>query len=534
MLKTLTIIRLQSVLSGMFTQEKNSRKNAGTTALLGIVMIYVVIMLLFLFSRIFLTICDVFAEAGMTWLYFGFMGLMVFLLGFIGSVFLTQTQLFEAKDNELLLSMPVSPACILGSRLLSLLGINYIYELIIALPCGIVYCIKYSATVSGVILFALCCLLLPLLTLAVTALFSWIIAAVSSRMRRKNAVTLILTLVLFMGYMYLCFRWQHYIEKLAASGEILSDVIRTALPPFYWLGTAISEHSFSAFLIFAAFCILPAAAVYALLTVSFVRITSTKRGAKRIEYREKTMRVSGVRRALLSKELRHFLGSTPYMFNSGIGLLFLPISAVYALISRDSFDMYIALLDPDHTMTGAAVCTVMCLISSLIIISAPSISIEGRNMWLMKSLPVFPQDILLAKVMLHVLVSLPFLLISSVIFEFAFPMDFVSRIMMVLLPVAANVFQAFLGVITNLKYPKFDWINEAAAVKRGAAPTLSLFLAAGAVILPILLYFLIFKRIGLPANIFLCFVFAAFLMGTFLLYRFLRTKGTEMFEELPA
>ena len=74
MLKTLTIIRLQSVLSGMFTQEKNSRKNAGTTALLGIVMIYVVIMLLFLFSRIFLTIRDVFAEAGMTWLYFGFMG----------------------------------------------------------------------------------------------------------------------------------------------------------------------------------------------------------------------------------------------------------------------------------------------------------------------------------------------------------------------------------------------------------------------------------------------------------------------------
>ena len=39
MLKTLTIIRLQSVLSGMFTQEKNSRKNAGTTALLAIVMI---------------------------------------------------------------------------------------------------------------------------------------------------------------------------------------------------------------------------------------------------------------------------------------------------------------------------------------------------------------------------------------------------------------------------------------------------------------------------------------------------------------
>ena len=135
--------------------------------------------------------------------------------------------------------------------------------------------------------------------------------------------------------------------------------------------------------------------------------------------------------------------------------------------------------------------------------------------------------------MLHVLVSLPFLLVSAVIFEIAFPMDPLSRILVIVLPLAVNLFQAILGVIVNLKYPKFDWITEAAAVKRGAAPTLALFLSAAAVILPLLLYLLL-RKTGLAANLYLCIVLAVFAAGSFLLLRYLKTKGTEMFDELSA
>ena len=242
---------------------------------------------------------------------------------------------------------------------------------------------------------------------------------------------MVLTIVLFLGYMYFCFRWQYYIERLAASGEMLSDIIRTALPPFYFFGTGIEGNPVS-FLLFAAICIIPAAAVYALLSVSFVQITSTKKGARRIEYREKKMHVSGVRKALFSKEIRRFLSSTTYMFNAGVGLIFYPIVAVYALVSRENFVPLLNTLDPDHTATGAVLCLLMGLISCLIIISAPSISLEAKTLWLLKSSPLRPQDILSAKVLLHVLVSLPFLLFASVIFEIAFEMSLVSRIMVLI------------------------------------------------------------------------------------------------------
>ena len=533
-LRQLISIRLRSVLSGLVSHDRSGAKAAGKGAKASVALLFLLVFAVFLllFAQVFLTLRDPFVQSGMGWVYFGFMGLMIFLLGFIGSVFLTQTQLFESKDNEMLLAMPISPRTILASRLLSLLGVNYLYELLIALPCGVVYCMKYRVSAGGVTLFLLTCLLLPLLVLTCSALFGWVIAAVSSRMRRKNIVTMILTIVLFLGYMYFCFRWQYYIEQLAASGEMLSDVLRTALPPFYFLGTGI-EGNLTSFLLFAAICIIPAAAVYALLSVSFVQITSTKKGTKRIEYREKKMRVSGVRKALLAKEIRHFLSSTTYMFNAGIGLIFFPIVAVYALVSRENFVPLLNTLDPDHTATGAVLCLLMGLISCLIIISAPSISLEAKTLWLLKSSPLRPQDILSAKVLLHVLVSLPFLLFASVIFEIAFEMSLVSRIMVLILPVIVNILQALIGIFINLKYPKFDWITEASAVKRGAAPTLSLFLSAAVVLLPFLLY-LALHRFGLGADIYLCIVCAVFLLASFALTRLLSTRGAGMFENLDA
>ena len=52
----------------------------------------------------------------------------------MGSVFTAQTQLYNARDNEMLLAMPIPSAAILGSRMIMLLLLNYFYEAIVAIP----------------------------------------------------------------------------------------------------------------------------------------------------------------------------------------------------------------------------------------------------------------------------------------------------------------------------------------------------------------------------------------------------------------
>ena len=88
---------------------------------------------------LFGALCQPLCEAGLNWLYFAIMGIVGILLSFIGSVMMTKSQLYDAKDNELLLSMPISPGQILAGRLLSLLLLNYIYQSFVMIPAGVIY-----------------------------------------------------------------------------------------------------------------------------------------------------------------------------------------------------------------------------------------------------------------------------------------------------------------------------------------------------------------------------------------------------------
>ena len=73
-------------------------------------------------------------EMGLTWLYFAMAGTMALALSMLGSVFMTQAQLYDAKDNELLLSMPMPPKYILLTRIAMLFTTTAGYTLAVLLP----------------------------------------------------------------------------------------------------------------------------------------------------------------------------------------------------------------------------------------------------------------------------------------------------------------------------------------------------------------------------------------------------------------
>ena len=68
------------------------------------------------------------AEAGLKWLFFAIGGIMTLLISFMFTMFYAQGAIYEARDNELLLSMPISPSAILMSRLMSLYFLNFLFS----------------------------------------------------------------------------------------------------------------------------------------------------------------------------------------------------------------------------------------------------------------------------------------------------------------------------------------------------------------------------------------------------------------------
>ena len=166
MLKSLVKIRLQGLFFRSLKTAKKESPSFGKIIFMLLIIGYVAVVFGLMFGVMFNEILKPFSLIGYEWLYFGIMGILVVLLCFIGSVFVTQQEIYGAKDNELLLSMPIKTKDILLSRVFVLLIVNYLYEALIVVPGMIVYFYQTSFDLIKFLFFLIVIITLPLLALA--------------------------------------------------------------------------------------------------------------------------------------------------------------------------------------------------------------------------------------------------------------------------------------------------------------------------------------------------------------------------------
>ena len=102
-----------------------SKKSDGTArkkgSKVGYVILYIVLFIIYagMFATFCLSVCGIFHEAGMDWAYFTLTFIAAAFIGLVGSIFTAYSALYNAKDNEFLLSMPLKPSQILFARMLT-------------------------------------------------------------------------------------------------------------------------------------------------------------------------------------------------------------------------------------------------------------------------------------------------------------------------------------------------------------------------------------------------------------------------------
>ncbi len=315
-------------------------------------MLYCFCAFVFLFYTSFSQLAAAFFPAGLGWLYFAMFAIMAFALMFIGSVFTAKSQLFEAKDNELLLSMPVPPGMILLSRMAALLAMNFVLELVVALPVFVSW-LQYGETSgTGIAAFVVIVLALPLFSLAVSCLFAWLVSLVTSHMRNTTAVTMVISVVFMLAYFLFCFRMNSYVTQLAANGAAIAGALGSAAP-LVWLGRAAADGSLADLGLTLLWTVLPFVLAYVLLNRSFIRIVTTRRGQVKVRYEKKAMRASTQSAALYRRELARLTSSSGYMLNAGLGLVFELVLAVLAVVKRREL-LARADRDPEAACRGRA------------------------------------------------------------------------------------------------------------------------------------------------------------------------------------
>ena len=501
-----------------------------------------------LYAFLFITLAGVFAilsfsvgasllSVDLNWLYFATLGLIAIALGVFGSVFNTFSGLYQAKDNELLLSMPIPPAYILAVRICSVCLMSLLYTSLVWLPACVVYFVMAKPSGLAVLWSLLLTVVLTAFVSVLTCALGWLVALIAGKLKNKSYITVILSLAFIAAYYFIYFRFNQLLATFVQNSEKVGDVMKTWLFPLYMLGRAASGETVP-MLIFTGITAALCALCLFILSRGFIRIVTTSGGSKKIVYRaEKQAKIASPARALMRKELKRFTSSSTYMLNCGLGLVLMPVLAVVALVRapalRQMIDEASAALPGVTSVPAGIAMAALFFVLSTSIISAPSISLEGKSLWIVRSMPVSSRDVLLAKERVHVLLNVIPAAVSVVILGVVTRADPFTLLFMFASCGLYIYFTADFGLWLNLRHPSLDWTSETVPVKQGFAVMTLIFVGMG-----ISFVVAVLTGVGgivlsfLPACVPLAFVTAVLTAVVLPLRRKLFRRGVEIFEEL--
>ena len=477
MLKTLLRKQLMEIFRSYFYNAKNNTRRSRAATVLFIVL-YAVIMVGILggiFTVLSLSLCASFASVGMSWLYFALTGLLAVFLGAFGSVFNTYSGLYLSRDNDLLLSLPVPVRCIMTARLLGVYLMGLMYSAVVIVPAVIVYWVVAPQSVASVVGSALMPLLISVIVLVLSCLLGWVVAKISQKLKNKSFITVLVSLVCIGAYYFFYYRAQTIVQELVTNAALYGARIRSAAYPVYLFGRA-GEGDWLALLIVTAVVAAAFALTWWLLSRSFLRIATDTGHTARAVYHEQRAKVRSVSGALLGKELRRFGSSANYMLNCGLATLLLPVAAVALLIKGGWLAGMLVEVFGDTRSGVAAVlfASAVCMLASMNCMATPSVSLEGKNLWLVQSLPVAPWQVLCAKLRMHLLLTgIPALLCAGCA-AVVIPGTVPERLLLVLAAAAFALLSALLGLAFGLKLPVLNWTNEIAPIKQNVGTLLAM------------------------------------------------------------
>ena len=118
---------------------------------------------------------------------------LVTILTFMSGIYKSQGILFEAKDNDLLFSLPIKRSSILFLRLFKLVLFQYIYNLMFLLPAFIVYIIFEHPGLKFYLISLLMTFLLPIIPTVISSIVGYLVKMISSKFKAKKVIQTIIT-----------------------------------------------------------------------------------------------------------------------------------------------------------------------------------------------------------------------------------------------------------------------------------------------------------------------------------------------------
>ena len=403
------------------------------------------------------------------------------------TIFYSNGILFGSRDMENLLSLPVKSSDIISSKFMFMYLLNFLIGLMFMLPGGIVWVLNRSLNVLQIILYFTSMIFVPLIPMCIAACMGIIIVVASSFFKRKNIIALIFSFAMIgiIGYIAVSAMKSGNENNI---GIMLSKQI-TGLYPIS--GLFVQHTNFPMYIGMGLFIAFSTAVFYI-----FVKIVAMKYGllntlaktTSRYSDNKNSNSRTSIFFALYKKEIGRFLNSYMAVLNAGLGVILLCVFSILFLFnSLQQIGEYSGIENINEYLSNFA----PMFIASMLLLSCPtafSISLEGKNIWILQSSPIRIKTILNSKIAVNLTLHLIGYIISVFIFLVKLDMNIVQTISLIIVPICYSIFITVIGISLNKKFPNFEWESEMMIVKQSMPVIVSAIIGMAALVIPILLH----------------------------------------------
>ena len=458
------------------------------------------------------------------------------IMTIVEGVYKSGSLLFNCKDDQLLLSLPIKRSTVVFVRIFKFYVFELLFNSLFMIPLILAY-LRWAESINWTFFLTsfVMILLLPIIPIVISCIIGAIISSLSSRFKFKNFVQTVIAIILLLAVLYISFFMDTFYEYVVKHATSINDMLTKIYYPAGAYANLVTNFNAKDLLIFILINIGLFVLMVLILSKFYFRINSRIKSvttSKKTKITDLKIKSSSVTKSLIKKELNMFFKIPVFIINAGFGLVIFLAGCIYLAIKYDSMTSFYIDFLPEQVLNNPAllILLLMFFASFMTSITNSLISLEGRNINILKSLPIKTKTVLMSKIYACLVITTPMILLGDIILFIRFKVSFISIILLVLLSVLIPLVSHFVGLIINLKFPNLTAENPTEVVKQSPSSLISVLLGMLLLLLNIMLIIKVLININL--TLILVIVTLMYIVIDLILYLYLNNKSVKDFNKL--
>ena len=401
---------------------------------------------------------------------------VICILSFVLTIFKTNGYLFNFKEYDMLVSLPFEPKDIAGCKFLYMYVKSLPWQMTASLSTMIVYGIYAEAPVYVYPIWIILSLFIPVIPMLLASFLGFLITRISAGFRHKTLIQTILVFMVVISGIFFRFFIEDVIkeertEEIVQSASSITESASKIYPPIDWFSGAVKDINISDILLIIGVSLLLFEIIFILVGRSYRKINSALKSHAASKKKVKvTCKQRSVMSTLVFKEFKRMTGSTVYMTNAPIGELICLVFGIAVLFFDVRGMIGDAIKDASITIENLYMLIpfIIYFFAGMVATTTFTMSLEGKNYWIVQSLPIQKSTLYLSKMLYNMYLSVPVTLFATVTCCISAGVPVLTTVLLLILGFILCAFSTVRGSVCGIKHMRLDWENEIEVIKQGA------------------------------------------------------------------